>query len=243
MVGDLVRGLRVATVNVRGLAARRKQYQVNRLCAENQLDLVAIQETKVESEEQTDRMVAPFTTYYNACVCHSVGTSGGCLLLVRKSLDITEQFLKVNETGRLIVYDFSFSGYQWRLICVYVPNDMQERSAFFAELEQYLQCERYVILLGDFNCVCYTDDRAKRTFVRDKSALLLNTLVQKYDMEDVGRLLMSATQPKYTHFQRDSHARLDRVYVSLAIVPICSNYGVKPVSFSDHSMVHFEIGS
>lgn len=91
--------LRVATLNVRGLAARRRQYQVSRLFLENELDLVAVQETKIESEEQTDCMVETFRTRYNVCICHAVGTSGGCAIFIRNNLGISDVRIVVSEAG------------------------------------------------------------------------------------------------------------------------------------------------
>ncbi|KAG0412263.1 hypothetical protein HPB47_010623 [Ixodes persulcatus] len=61
---SLENALRVATLNVRGLAARRRQ---QRLSTEHDLDIVAIQETKVESEDQTDYLVRPFLARYEVC--------------------------------------------------------------------------------------------------------------------------------------------------------------------------------
>lgn len=205
---DLKRGIRVATINVRGLASRRRQYQLSRLCVENELDIIAIQETKVESEEQTNKMETPFRTYYNICTCHAIGTSGGCAVLVRRGIGINEDMVTVSESGRFIVLDFSFNGSQWRIICVYAPNDINERCRFFSNLEEYLRCDKYIIFLGDFNCVCHAEDRAKRKFPQDKSAVILNTLVNDYYLEDVGRLLAGTLQPQFTHYQRDSQADL-----------------------------------
>lgn len=70
--------LRIATLNVRGLTARRRQVQVSRLMLDNDIDILAIQETKIESQEATDRMVETFKARYNVCVCHAAGKSGGC---------------------------------------------------------------------------------------------------------------------------------------------------------------------
>lgn len=56
-------------------------------------------------------------------------------------------------------------------------------------------------------------------------------------MEDIGSVFTSGARHQYTHFQHSSHARLDRLYVSLELVPLCATYEVKPVSFSDHCLV------
>lgn len=124
--------LRIGTLNVRGLASRRRQYQLSRLFQENDMDIIAVQETKVESQEQTDRMVQPFTTYYNVCVCHAAGTSGGCALFIRNSVGIVEEQVTVCTTGPFVILDFSFSGFKWRVLCVYAPNDERDRKFFFS---------------------------------------------------------------------------------------------------------------
>lgn len=243
MANNLNSSLRIATINVRGLVARRRQYQLSRLCMENELDLIAVQETKGEKQEQTDHMVSPFTTIYNVCVCHAVGKSAGCAVLISKSEGIIEEMITVSENGRLIVLDFSLSGKKWRLVCVYAPNNVSERCIFFEHLKQYLPCERHLILLGDFNCVCFSEDRSRVAYVHDRSVELLSSLVVGYNLEDVGHTITSGGRPQFTHTQQGSQARLDRVYVSLALIPLCNSYNVIPVSFSDHSLVSFNIGN
>lgn len=242
MAVTLESALRVATLNVRGLAARRRQYQLSRLLLENDIDIIAIQETKVESDEQTDRMVEPFRARFNVCVCHSVGFSGGCALLLRNTIGIVEEKVFVGEMGRLVGCDFSFSGRQWRVICVYAPNKEGERRVFFERIEGLLNCQRLVILLGDFNCVCTAEDRVQNLPVRDQRALFLNNMVQELNLEDVGGIFSTGYFPRFTHFQRQSHARLDRSYVSASLVPLCREYDVEHVSFSDHSLVMFTLG-
>lgn len=130
MANKLKFPLRIATLNVRGLSARRKQYQLSRLLLENDLDLIAVQETKIETEEQTDRMVETFRARFNICVSHAVGTSGGCLILYRNSIDIVEEAVIACQSGRFVVLDFGFCGMLWRALCVYAPNTPQERRDF-----------------------------------------------------------------------------------------------------------------
>lgn len=240
---NIKEALRVATLNVRGLSARRRQYQLSRLFLEEGLDVVAVQETKVATQEQADRMVQPFTGRYNVCVCHAVGTSGGCTLFFRNCLEMQIEAVFACESGRLVVADVLFSGFSWRFICVYAPNNVNERLIFFEQLEGYLKSERLIVILGDFNCVCAAHDRSTNVPVRDKSAIFLNRLSHDCQMEDVGSVFTAGTVCKFTHFQQESNARLDRAYVSQELVPSCSNYDVKHVSFSDHSLVVFTVGT
>uniref|UniRef100_A0A4D5RYT2 Putative tick transposon n=1 Tax=Ixodes scapularis TaxID=6945 RepID=A0A4D5RYT2_IXOSC len=170
-----------------------------------------------------------------------MGTSGGCCLFLRKSLGFVETAVISCAYGRFVICDFSFSNMQWRVICVYAPNRECERRVFFEGLSEYLNCERFVIFLGDFNCVCAPQDRVNLTRVRDQSAFYVTDIVANNSLEDVTSV-SSSNGVCFTHFQGSSHARLDRAYVSLDLAPQCAHYFVQPVSFSDHSLVMFTIG-
>lgn len=60
MAANLESSLRAATLNVRGLSTRRRQQQINRRLLDNDIDLLAVQDTKIESVEQTEHMVEVF---------------------------------------------------------------------------------------------------------------------------------------------------------------------------------------
>lgn len=95
--------LRCATLNVRGLSERKRQNQVYRLINEKDLDVVALQETKVESEQSTERMVNVFSSRYHVCVSHAVGLSAGCALLFRQSCGVVIQKVTSSVSGRFVV--------------------------------------------------------------------------------------------------------------------------------------------
>lgn len=114
--------------------------------------------------------------------------------------------------------------------------------SLFGDIQQYLNCERHVILLGDFNCVCFPEDKSKLTSVCDKSALLLSSIVRQQELEDIGYVLSSENHTMYTHYQGQCHGRLDRIYAPLTFVPLFSSYQVLHVSFSDHCLVMSTIG-
>ncbi|KAH9367379.1 hypothetical protein HPB48_010174 [Haemaphysalis longicornis] len=68
-------------------------------------------------------------------------------------------------------------------------------------------------------------------------------MVHENNLEDIGRTLTAGMASQYTHFQNDSEARLDRIYVSTDLVLHCNNYQIKHVCFSDHSLVTLVIGT
>lgn len=233
----LDKAIRFATINVRGLAARRKQNQLFRLVSELELDVIAIQETKVDGEEETGRMVSLFTSRYNAVVSHAVGAAAGCVLFVRQCLGVTIQAVTTCAYGRFVVCDLVLYSYEWRIICVYAPNSVGERRDFFEGIRQYCNSERLTVIMGDFNCVLSASDKTSRRPHSDASTCVLAELVNEFNLVDVAGCLEGGRAAQFTHFQASSHARLDRMYISLDLVPVCHEYHVKPVSFSDHCLV------
>lgn len=233
----------LSTLNVRGLAAKRKQSQVYRLMTDQDLDVLAIQETKIAGEADTASMVQRFTSRYYAVVSHANGASAGCVLFVKKLSGLVMQETVSSPTGRLVVCDFLLCDKEWRILCLYAPNEVDARENFFANVKQYLSTQKRVVLMGDFNCVLNGRDKTSRSAFRDKSTDLLTDLIKEYDLDDVAECLQTAHGVEYTHFQGTSHARLDRIYVSLDMVPKCNNYHVVPMSFSDHCLVKCLIGT
>ncbi|KAH9359729.1 hypothetical protein HPB48_002577 [Haemaphysalis longicornis] len=126
-------------------------------------------------------------------------------------------------------------------LCVRAYKGRRKKSVF-EELRAWLDTERALVILGDFNCVRSARDKSSWTPYRDGSTIALNGARADFGLEDVGDMLECKTHFQFTHFQGTSHARLDRAYVSLELVPECSEYSVTPVSFSDHCLVSFSIG-
>lgn len=123
--------LTFATLNVRGLNLRRKQYQLQRMLVDEQPDFLALQETKMGEDESISRMLSPYLGRYEIAVSHAVGYSAGCFLFLKQSVRYTNLQVVTDECGRFISCDFTLSGVDWRLICVYAPNNARERGFFF----------------------------------------------------------------------------------------------------------------
>lgn len=101
---------------------------------------------------------------------HPVGTAGGCSLLLKTFLSLSGVNVTIGENGCLIC-DFSLFAKVYRNMCVYAPNKCSEREYFFSRLSPFLETERRVILLGDFNCACSVSERASGNDYIDKSAI------------------------------------------------------------------------
>lgn len=114
---------------------------------------------------------------------------------------------------------------------------------FFQSLKKYLICEKSLIVMSDFNCVLRGCDKTSARAFRDRSTDALSEVIATCNLDDVAECLEGERCVRYTHFQRSSHARLDRIYVSPDVISKCSTYSVVPVSFSDHCLVECGIGT
>ncbi|KAH9379526.1 hypothetical protein HPB48_005754 [Haemaphysalis longicornis] len=207
---------------------------------ENNLDIIAVQETKINNEEQADAMVVALTSRYYVCISHAVSSSGGCALFFKKSMGIVIENVMSCETGRFIAHDFNFSGLSFRAICLHAPNKPTERKVLFERID--LVDDIDVLVLGDYNCVCHAEDRAGTGTAHDANAELLSTIVTEHGLEGIASVMSGGQHAQCTHYQNNSHARLDRAYISANLVHACTTYEVKHVSFSDHSLVMFTLG-
>lgn len=224
----------VATLNVRGLRNVRRQRQLHNVLLQHHVDVAAVQETKISATGDIDSALENFADY-DVCISQSQGASAGCFLLIRKQLNHSLTSLRVDGEGRLICCDISFHSRHWRFICVYAPTKVNDRKLFFLSLAPLLNTDRDLIVLGDFNCVCDTRDHSYITNRYDASASSLQQIVNDNNLIDVGAYVPASV--RFTHFQGVSHARLDRVYISVNLWSHIHNYAVKPIFFTDHCLV------
>lgn len=134
-------------------------------------------------------------------------------LCLRKSVPLRDLSVVLDERGRFILCNFILFNRVRRVMCVYAPYRTKERTVFFEFLKPYLQCDKVVVLMGDFNCVCSSEDMASTKESRHISTEMLIELLQEHCLEDVARARATRGSLHFTYYQRASHSRLDRIYV------------------------------
>lgn len=140
-----------------------------------------------------------------------------------------------DQSGRVCAVDLLYRGEAWRVLSIHAPNQQTQRRAFFADLNQFVNTPANTIVGGDFNCVLKADD-CSRGLKQDSSLGELRKLLRDHDLQDVTEFT-GVGDSKYTHWQGECHARLDRIYVSSEIARTTQAYRVCPVAFSDHAIV------
>lgn len=120
------------------------------------------------------------------------------------------------------------------MLCVYAPNVVSEREEFFRGVLPFLETDKTVILLGDFNCVSEATDSAGQNVYIDGSARVLEGFLNDFDLVDVGKIKASSGNLSYTCFQGSSLSKLDRIYISVSVSNDIGTLYVATVPFSDH---------
>lgn len=72
--------------------------------------------------------------------------------------------------------------------------------------------------------------------------MLAETLARR-NLVDVGECFEADRDVHYTHYQGHSHARLDRMYISLDLIQQSQDYDAQPICFPDHLLVKVCIGN
>lgn len=203
------------------------------------LDVIFLQELHISSRQEAKL----WTEEWGGKAFWSFGTSDSCGtgILFKPNLDFKLKNYKTDHNGRLVVVDVSISGVDVSFICVYAPNNINDRKLFLNNLLQYLVGNKYVILGGDFNCVENTD--------LDKCGGNINsghhggeTLVSfKQDFA-----LVDPFRQKYPHLKEftwfasnnsDIKCRLDRFYISDTCFETIESIVHEKFTLSDHSLV------
>lgn len=123
--------LRIMTLNVRGLGSARKQAQLVAFLQRDKLDVVAIQEMKLSTDEATGSALQGFVCDYDIIVSHASLASSGCFLFIRKSQDSRCVSFVSDANGRFIVADIVLRNVTFRVIVLYAPNSVARRVVFF----------------------------------------------------------------------------------------------------------------
>ena len=141
--------LNVASLNVHGLRAFRKQNAVLKELKTYDVDVAAIEETHFVSASDARVLARGYSVVSAYGTTHSRGVS----LLVKSVLQPRLNVFHQDAAGRLIVVDVAIKSYNFRVIAIYAPNEPGKRVDFFREIEPFLNYSGRLVLMGDWNAI------------------------------------------------------------------------------------------
>ena len=77
----------------------------------------------------------------------------GVSLLVVRSLDADVNVVFAGDESRLVVADIAVKSFKFRVVVVYAPNSIAERTSFFHRLAPFLNDSKRLALMVDWNAI------------------------------------------------------------------------------------------
>ena len=144
--------LKICSINCHSFRTEIKQAPIYDFLNRNSINICCLQETWMDGmhykkdlmkDWQCDAFLSPAPA----------NNSAGVAILIKKVLNI--QLIKIynDAEGRLVFVDFLFQGQAYRLINIYAPTDENSRKDFFTFLSIFTNCNKSIILAGDFNMI------------------------------------------------------------------------------------------
>lgn len=232
------RPLRFLCLNSNGLRGCAKRHQLFHELSEGPWDVIALQEAHAASADEVESWVRegagrglPFRGH---CFTNPhTSTSAGTVTLIKSTAPVdTPAQAAAPAGGRLLSVQFSYAGLPFSVLNVYTPCESSSRPAFFSEdLPGVVPAEGLVLAGGDWNMVCGAEDcfgagAGTHRFVGSRE---LEGVLQQHGMMDAWRCL-HPDERCFTYCARtaagSTAARLDRWYVSAALLPWVASAGV-----------------
>lgn len=107
-------------------------------------------------------------------------------MFVYKYLPVQRLNIVIDENGGFILADTSMYEDEYCFLCVYAPNGVAERNWFFTNLLPIVESCKHIIVLGDFNCVCYANYRSRVDAPTDRNEGFLEERIDDCCLVDVG---------------------------------------------------------
>lgn len=104
---------------------------IKRFLFDENIDILEVQETELSDDDRIEEALEPFLSDYQICVTHAVGTAGGCFLLRKKSLPLSELRIMRDESGRFLLWNFVVFSRLCRIIWVYASTPTVMRANSF----------------------------------------------------------------------------------------------------------------
>ena len=239
--------IKIASYNVRGVKNDKKRREIFEYLHAKKYDIVCLQETHYD---ETDKK--KWEKEWKGKIFHSIGSnrSKGCAILVKETMTTATLQVQQNlENGRLIKMEFtSEDGRKYYILCIYAPNDGDERRSFFKRLnrkiEQETNDETCIIIGGDFNCTLnILEDRTNKQKYPDVGHKELHEVIKKHSLEDVWRR-RNPQKREYTWDggeNRKIKSRIDYWLISQKIDPNVIECKNIEAPFSDHCLVEIVI--
>ena len=233
--------IQIITLNVRGLNDKKKRQELFYWLRKQDVDIIALHETHLGKDNDEWRWTREWDgqSYWTNV---STNSKGVALLFNRKfKYDILN--IQKEKSGRLISASVKFGDKCVRLVCVYAPNDGNERVKFFrSTVEEHIDNEEHTILLGDFNCTLHDVERYGDVKRKEVGREELEALMKRQKLSDVYRK-RHPDSTSFTYFKPNSsiRSRIDFILLSEIMDVWVQDVRIITSVRSDHNAVKVKL--
>nr|GEU34293.1 RNA-directed DNA polymerase, eukaryota [Tanacetum cinerariifolium] len=192
--------------NVTGLGNKTKKGWIKELCHKHRINFVAIQETKMESIDLFSIKSLWGNLNFDHVVGSSVGFSGG-ILCVWDARMFTKEHVSKSDYFVVIMGTWASTSTKLLVISVYVPQEITEKQDLWNYLRSLIEkWDGEIVIMGDFNEVCYEHERFGATF-NSQGANAFNNFISLAGLID---LPLEGYTYTWAHKSASKMSKLDR---------------------------------
>ncbi|GKA71272.1 RNA-directed DNA polymerase, eukaryota [Tanacetum coccineum] len=214
------------------LAQKAKKDWVKELCVKNKVNLLSLQETKMESIELLSVKMCWGNFAFDYVHSDSVGNSGG-ILCVWDPRYLKKNNVTVSDYFIMIMGIWVPSGKNLLIISVYAPQELSEKKMLWDYFSLAISnWKDEVVVMGEFNEVRTSSERFGLVF-NVQGAVAFNTFISKAGLEEVPLGGCSFT---WCHKFATKMSKLERFLVSESLMSSCPNISALTLDryLSDH---------
>lgn len=135
--------LKITTLNANGIAENSKYRNIMSNIKRLRSDIILLQET--HRKDFPDWEGSFYSSFFS-------NRSAGVAKFLPPGIE-SHKLIHSSANGRLLVIEITVNAVTTRLICVYAPNNPQDKTNFFpTEMQDFFSTQCDNIVAGDFNC-------------------------------------------------------------------------------------------
>ena len=208
--------MNMLSINVQGLGNKNKKEWVKQLSIKHKLNFIAIQETKMDKISHMEVKFMWGNSNYDFVCSDSLGNSGG-ILCIWEALVFKKDFATISDHFIAIYGTWIPNNAKILIVSIYAPQHPVHKQDLWEYLSMLIGCwNGEIILMGDFNEVCYKEERRGSIF-NQSGARVFNHFISSSNLVDIKLEGYSIT---WSHPSTTKMRKLDWFLVSDGVISL-----------------------
>ena len=227
--------IKIASINCNSFRCEIKQASILSFLNANNVNIVCLQETFMDSMHYKKAIKDKWSCEVFMSPAPQ-NNSCGVAILVKQNLNLNILKIFNDAEGRLVFIDFLIQEKAYRLINIYSPTNATQRKEFFKFVSIFTDCNKSIILAGDFNMIeSVLDKRGGNLDNGFAGKSILSTIQDVAEMKDAFRYLYPRKWEYSWHSTyHQVFVRIDRIYVAKNMLKSVKGFSYMAISGPDH---------